>query len=307
MRKILAIALLFLSSPAGAADFKPNVLDPTYNHDRWGTSANCILANFRAYTSCFDDFDDDNDDGISDVWGVPEWVAYEIKKTDAQCIKTYARPSKWITDPDLFTHGIMPDDKSYAYPKAFTSKRKDGFSRGHLAMKMHAERLGADAGWNTHTFYNAVPQRQRFNAGIWLDLEDLTSAWAQEYGSIWIITGPIFADKSPYASIGQEGEFPVAIPDALFKIVVKESVDPERPDVLAFIYPQVGAGYYEGKPFDHTRYMTSIDEIEKLTGIDFFQSLPDAAKETIKSQEKHPLWPVKNQDFIKACQSGYND
>jgi endonuclease G, mitochondrial len=305
MRKGFLIVLLFISFPVWAAEFKPNVLDPSYNHDRWGTSANCVLANFRAYTSCFDDLDDDNNDGAPDAWGVPEWVAYEIKRTNDQCIKTFERPSKWITDSGLFAQGIMPDDKSYAYPKAFTSKRKDWFSRGHLAMKMHAERLGADAGWNTHTFFNAVPQRQRFNGGIWLDLEDLTAAWAQHYGAVWVITGPIFADKAPHAFVGQQSEFPVAIPDALFKIVVKEGSSPTHPDVLAFIYPQAGAGFYEGKPFDHIRYTSSVDEIEKLTGIDFFQALPD--ENGIESQEIRSLWPVNNQDFIKACSNNFND
>lgn len=98
----------------------------------------------------------------------------------------------------------MPKDASYAYSKAFLKNRKDWFSRGHLAMKLHAERLGDAAAWNTHTFYNAVPQRQLFNAGIWQDLEDYTAAWAQHYGDVWVITGPIFADKSPIVYLGEE-------------------------------------------------------------------------------------------------------
>src|SRR5688572_8866630 len=155
--KAILVALFFVSFPTLAAEFKSNVLDLSYDHDRWGTSSKCIIKDFKAYRSCFDDADDNNSDGIADVFGEPQWVAYEIKRTDSSCIKTYERPSKWITEADLFAQNIMPDDSSYAYPKSFTSVRKDWFSRGHLAMKMHAERLGQDAGWNTHTFYNAVP------------------------------------------------------------------------------------------------------------------------------------------------------
>lgn len=296
--------LLLISFPAYATDFKSNVLDPLYDHDRWGTSRNCIVKDFTAYESCFED---PHIDGSSTPWGIPKWVAYEIKATNASCIKTYDRPSKWITEPELFAKGIMPDDKSYGYPKAFTSEHKDWFSRGHLAMKMHAERLGADAGWNTHTFYNAVPQRQLFNAGIWLDLEDLTAAWAQEYGSVWVITGPIFADNSPHSYIGEQNELPVAIPDALFKIVIKEGKDHQIPDVLAFIYPQVGAGYYEGKPFDHTRYLTSVHEVEKLTGLEFLRSLSKSDKEKIEGNTLRQLWFSQKRGFLRACQGKYNE
>lgn len=199
----------------------------------------------------------------------------------------------------------MPSDESYAYPKNFIGKRRDWYSRGHLCMKMHGERLGSAEGWNTHTFYNAVPQRQLFNAGIWLDLEYLTAAWAQEYGSVWIIDGPIFADKVPSFFIGEPGEMPVAVPDALFKIVVKEGQDVDMPDVLAFIYPQVGAGYYNGKPYNHLRYLTTVEEIEKITGLSFFTELPPAKRKQLAKLQAVELWPVEERDFLPAC-SGKN-
>src|SRR3989338_541597 len=307
MKKTIFLLCIFLILPVYAADYKSEQLDNSYDHDKCGTSSKCIVKDFRAYRSCFDNTDDNNGDGSPDLWGVPKWVAYEMRRINKSCVSTYERPGVWITDKDLFVQGIMPDDKSYAYPKAFTSSHKDWFSRGHLAMKMHAERMGGSAGWNTHTFYNAVPQRQLFNAGIWLDLEDLTAAWAQKYGAVWIIDGPIFADKSPNAYIGEEGEFPVAIPDAFFKIVIKEGMVTNKPDILAFIYPQVGAGYYEGKPYDHSRYMTSIDEIQKLTGLEFLKNIPAANRKVLIKQNIREVWPADKKDFIKACGRKYNE
>ena len=52
-----------------------------------------------------------------------------------------------------------------------------------MAMKLLVERLGQDAAFNTHTVLNAIPQRPKFNQGIWQNLEFLTGAWAQTYGS----------------------------------------------------------------------------------------------------------------------------
>lgn len=298
---VVVYGALALSAPSNAQSFKPNVLDPSYNHDRWGTSATGILKDFRAYRTSFDDPDDDDGFEGPDALGVPEWVAYEIKRFEGRCINTHSRPGTWITDDDLNSGGIMPDDKSYRTTQAFRRTHPSWFARGHLAMKFLAERLGDDAQWNTHTFYNAVPQRQSFNAGIWLDLENWTGAWAQHFGSVWVVTGPIFVDRHAYAHLGDAGEFPVAIPEALFKIVIKESADANRPDVLAFIYPQIGPGY-SVKPFNHNRYSTTVDEIEVLTGVDFLMSLPDAEEAEVESQTATSWWPANALDFLPACQ-----
>jgi len=305
MRKLVAAlaALVVMSSPLFAETFKPNILDPSYNHDRWGTSGTGIIKDFRAYRSSFDNMDDDDGFGGPDALGVPEWVAYEIKRFDGQCIETHPRPDTWITDATLHSAGIMPDDRSYKTTKAFRDAHPAWFARGHLAMKLIAERLGEDAEWNTHTFYNAVPQRQLFNAGIWLDLEKLTAAWAQHYGAVWIVTGPIFADRHAYAHLGDSGEFPVAIPEALFKIVIRESGIPDRPNFLAFIYPQLGPGY-TAKSYNHARFLTTVDEIEKLTGIDLLTSLPDNVEKELEAKEAPGLWPADQADFIPACNGG---
>lgn len=299
---LLAIFILVLPAQINAETFKPEIIDPAFQHDRWKTACGGITRDFAAFLSCFDNHDDDNKDGTADTWGVPEWVSYEMKRLNKTCIKTANRPSKWFGDQELISQGIMPSDNSYAYPKKFIGKKRDWFSRGHLCMKMHGERLGAAQGWNTHTFFNAVPQRQLFNAGIWLDLEYLTAAWAQKYGSVWVIDGPIFADKAASFYIGEAGEMPVAVPDALFKIVIKEGISTQQPDILAFIYPQVGAGYYNGKPYNHLRYITTIDEIEKLTGINFISNLPKAIQKQLKKLQAPALWPVDKKDFLPACQ-----
>lgn len=169
-------------------------------------------------------------------------------------------------------------------------------------MKFIAERQGEDAAWNTHTFFNAVPQRQSFNAGIWQDLEYLTGAWAQHFGRVWVVTGPIFADREAYAHLGDTGEFPIAIPEVLFKIVIREGTTPTRPEVLAFLYPQVGPGY-TFRPYNHTRFLTTVDEIENLTGIDFLMSLPDQVEAQVEREQASALWATSPSDFIRAARA----
>lgn len=271
----------------------------THDHDRWGVPSGAIVKEFDAFISGFDNDDDDDGDGVGDRWGVPEWVAYEIQRTGETCVKTHERPG-WTGDPTLQARGLMPTDDTYASGTAFRKRHPAWFSRGHLAPKVHAERISKKAAEDTHSFYNAVPQRQPMNAGVWLRLEDLTAAWAQRHRRIWVISGPIFADRHPVATLGDQGELPVAIPEALYKLVIRESADPKVPEVLAFVVPQVGAGVDKG-PFRPERFLTTVDEVERLTGLDFLSALSKASQKAVEATEAEAIWPTRSEDFVRAC------
>ena len=140
-----------------------------YNHDRFVTQPVDAVRDFEAFFEAFKvSFDTDQDaDGIA--LGVPDWVAYELRRDEWAGGKSHKRPSRWSTDPDLHQRGIAPDDSSY---------RNSGYSRGHMCMKSHAAGMGAAADRETHTVLNACPQMPRMNGGIWLAIEYLTGRWA---------------------------------------------------------------------------------------------------------------------------------
>ena len=288
---VLLLFLIFYSFESSAADYKTINLHPDYNHDKYGTEPKDIVKEFRAYMSSFDSDDDDDGDGRVDLWGIPEFVAYEIKKFEGTLGKGPKRPSPWITDKELEDQGIAPNDSTYRYSRAFRSSHPNWYIRGHLCMKQHAWRLGEEADWNTHTMLNAVPQRDEFNRKIWLDMENKTAAWADKYDSVWIIAGPVINNLTPRNWLGEplKNEMEIAIPDALFKIVVKESDDPGRPSVLAFIYPQEDNGY-ENSPYDHTKYLVSVDDVEDVTGLDFLTNLLGKDEREIEEITATELW-----------------
>lgn len=188
--------------------------------------------------------------------------------------------------------GVAPNDDSY---------RNSGFDRGHMAMKLLGERLGQDAAYNTHIVLNAVPQRPKFNQGIWQNLEYLTGAWAQRYHRIWVMQGPVFYEGQTLAWIGDEGERRIAVPDAVFKIVIRGKTDVEKnaaprrdkdaPEVLAFLYPQLGPGYFgSSKDYRHERFLTTVDEIERLTGLDFRLSEDPGTEKRLERRRAAELW-----------------
>lgn len=296
MREVLAALLLILAfaAPAGAAsqaasEYKPIILEPDYDHDRFVTQPKAIVRIFRGYLTSLDP--PFGPDGDPLVLGIPRFVAYEMRKYPGALGKCPDRPSPWITDKNLAGMGIAPYDASYVYSKSFRDSHPNWYVRGHLAMKQHACRLGPNADWNTHTLLNAVPQRDVFNRKIWQDLENKTAAWADRHGRVWIIAGPVFRDRKPSAWLGEKekGELLVAIPDLLFKIVVRESASPQRPDVLAFLYSQEDEGY-GGPAYDHRKYLVSVREIEEKTGLNFFTLLSKEDQDAIESRKADRLW-----------------
>ena len=79
--KLFIIVIVLIISPiilyAGSA---PILRDYSYEHDRWITLPRDIQLDFAAYTVSFDSEDDNNGDGTPDIWGIPEWVSFEIKE-----------------------------------------------------------------------------------------------------------------------------------------------------------------------------------------------------------------------------------
>eukprot|EP00727_Mastigamoeba_balamuthi_P011524 m51a1_g6995 putative nuclease (742) ;mRNA; r:176654-180071 len=158
------------------------------------------LRHYEAFSVCFDGSGDDDDgDGWPDTQGVPAWVSGRVAAVPPGfSYPAYARPSPWRTDEYLHASGEAPDDTSY---------RNSGYTRGHMFRKKDADRAGEQAGLQSHTVLNACPQLREFNAGVWAQLENKVSEWADKYGELWVISGPIFYGATQKrATIGDLGE-----------------------------------------------------------------------------------------------------
>jgi DNA/RNA endonuclease G (NUC1) len=297
------LVLLFATTTYAQPGPRPDQPAPDYDHDRWGTLPQDHVWHFRSYTTSFDGPDDNDGDGVEDYWGIPEWVSYELKRGPNKS-DLGDRPG-WHTIPEWYEQGIAPDDSSY---------EDSGYDRGHMCMRNHAARLGTNADYNSHSVVNACPQLHRFNDGIWKGLEKKVSVWAYQYGAVWTICGPIVLNSSRYARpskwIGDAGagEMKVAVPQWFFKIVVKESEsesgDPERPDVLAFIYPHDARLGSSAAAVDHTPYLVSVRQIEDATGLDFFTVLSKEDQDAIETEAARELWPVEEGEWKAAMDAG---
>ena len=125
----------------------------------------------------------------------------------------------------------------------------------------------------SETFFmsNMSPQLPGFNRGEWKKLEAKVREWAIQEDSIIVVTGPIF--KNNIENIGQNK---VTVPGYYYKVIY-DVTKPQK--MMAFIIPHLS------KPESFTNYQTSVNEVEKQTGIDFFSILDDEFEEQLEANQ----------------------
>lgn len=192
------------------------------------------------------------------------WVAYEL--TAAEVEGTEPRGKKFTPDPLVVGRQATDDDYKHS-----------GWDRGHLAP-------AADMKWSEQamdeSFYlsNISPQNGNLNRGVWKSIEELVRENATKHGNLLVVTGPVFTNKK---GLGTIGENRVLIPNGFYKVLLTNN---DGYTGIAFYCENVA-----GKKKLST-YATTIDEIEELTGIDFFHRLPDDVEEMVESNINTSKW-----------------
>lgn len=203
----------------------------------------------------------------------PVWVAYHVPQQKR--FELAPRPD-FAKDSSVRN---CPDPKSYS---------NSGYDRGHMAPNYAIlTRFGLSVRNLTFTMPNISPQSPKLNRGVWRNVERrIADFWTERYGEIWVIVGAIPSKTGE--TIGSTG---IDVPSAFWQVVVaQEGLDVRA---LALLYPQdVPDLYYP------SRGLISIDELEKLTGLDFLSGLPEFIQAPLEAELPTRLWPV---GFINAC------
>jgi endonuclease G len=99
------------------------------------------------------------------------------------------------------------------------------------------------------------------------------------YNGVYVVTGPIYDEYRETLSSRSR----VEIPDAFYKILV--DAEPGSIRLLPFIIPQTVSGK---EPL--VEFLTSVDEIEQATGLDFFWALSDSQENRLEADKPSSLW-----------------
>ena len=196
---------------------------------------------------------------------IANWVAYELTATEAKSKKT-ERSNKFVPDPQVKGSTAMNEDYT-----------RSGYDRGHLApagdMKWSAKAM-------RESFYlsNICPQKPKLNRGIWKDLEEQCRLWALDNGSLLIVTGPVIT-----GDMKRLGKNRVAIPKAFYKVLCYHTEKGYK-----------GIGFlFENRDYKDNSLKSMaipIDSVEKVTGIDFFPSIPDDQENEMEAAVDWGRW-----------------
>jgi len=192
-----------------------------------------------------------------------EWVAYKLTNEN-------------IEGDIKRTNNFREDKKVTTVSAQLSDYYKSGFDRGHLApagsMKINKTSM-------SESFFmsNMSPQSPGFNRGIWKRLEEKVRYWTEINDSIFVVSGPIL-DK-PLNTIGENN---VTVPRAYYKTLLGYKNGIAKG--LAFIMPheKSSASLYE--------FVVSIDEVEKITGIDFYHKIDKEVQEKVEANKDVKLW-----------------
>lgn len=194
---------------------------------------------------------------------VPNWVAWELTAEEAQGEEL--RSDSFSADESV-PGSADPWDYKYT-----------GYDRGHICPAGDLK-WDADAMRESFLMTNICPQSPTLNRGTWQKLEDKCRQRAMADSAIIIIAGPVLTDEiKEYI-----GDSKVAVPQRFFKVILS----PFRDDPVA-----IGFIMNNGKVNGGMQGASvTVDEVETITGHDFFSSLPDDVENKVESYRNFTRW-----------------
>ena len=195
---------------------------------------------------------------------LPNWVAWHLT---ADRTEGPAKRSGVDFQADMDVPAPRAEDSDYY---------GSGYDRGHMcpaADNKYSERAMEES----FLFTNMCPQNGNLNRGDWNEMEQACRRWAKSYGGVYIVCGPILY-KGKHKTIGKNK---VVVPEAFFKVVLRTG---DNPKAIGFIYKNAEGNRPKGD------YVNTVDEVERITGIDFFPSLPDDVETKVEATADIADW-----------------
>ena len=214
------------------------------------------------------------------IHGKPEQILF--RKTYALSYNNLTKQANWaawhLTKPHTYGHGERPqrafhDDEDVSNSTHYYDyNRSKTYERGHLC-PAGDNKWDEDAMYETFLMTNVCPQHYDLNSGVWNDIEMKCRDWARQEGDVYIVCGPIFYPHRRNRELIGKSRIPV--PDAFFKVVLSNK------------HQGKGIGFICENRHGSSNlndYMMTIDEVERITGIDFFPAIPDDMENRVESQ-----------------------
>ena len=215
------------------------------------------------------------------------WVAFYWDKTTAAEETSVQRKNNFKWDIDISRNQGSVSSADYS---------KNGYDKGHICAS--EDRVFCQEA-NDQTFYfsNMSPQFSSFNQGFWKELEARVRTWGRatltgRYDTVYVVKGGTInrlltsyaghnkasdgviptTDSNGY-SLRSDGKTGLPVP--MYYYMALLSVKNGVYHAIAFIVPHSEDLPKTPKSAELQQYATTIDNLEYMTGIDFFCNLMD--------------------------------
>lgn len=214
------------------------------------------------------------------------WVAFTFD--DDTKVNNSVGRSSWHADTNI-PKTCRLDENSYS---------GSGYTRGHICASYDRQN-SHEANDQTFLMTNMSPMQYDFNGNYWVTLEGLIQSWgrtSKKYKTLYVCKGGTITDSQirgtwkTHSVSGASVSLP--IPRYYFMAVLAET-NLKSYQAIGFLMEHKDYGYSgENYPARSVmkKHAMSIDELEKITGIDFFCNLSDAAEDVVESSYQESAW-----------------
>ena len=194
---------------------------------------------------------------------IPDWVAWQLKSEHSE--GPYKRLNTYFEDNHVPSPRAIEDDY-----------KRSVWTHGHMCP-------AGDNKWDevamreSNLLTNICPQNASLNSGLWNKIEQDCRNWSKIYGDLYIVCGPILYNQD-HETIGANK---IVVPEAFFKVILCLTGTPKA---IGFVVKN-----NEGKK-KKDQFVNTIDEVERITGIDFFPNLPDDIENKVEEYANLDDW-----------------
>ena len=207
------------------------------------------------------------------------WSAFRWDRTNS---------GGYVKREDVFTEDY---DIPEVYRTTSSHYSGSGYTRGHILAS--ADRWNSlEANRQTFLYSNMQPQLYSFNGGIWATLEMKVRSWNNDAfrDTLYVVKGGTIDNDGQILEYARKGTaLQLLVPKYFYMAILCKNKSTVNSGYKAIGFWMEHRSFYDDEK-NVAPYIVSIDQLEGLTGIDFFCNLPDHIENEVEKAVMRNAW-----------------
>ena len=207
------------------------------------------------------------------------WSAFRWDRTNS---------GGYVKREDVFTEDY---DIPEVYRTTSSHYSGSGYTRGHILAS--ADRWNSlEANRQTFLYSNMQPQLYSFNGGIWATLEMKVRSWNNDAfrDTLYVVKGGTIDNENQILEYARKGTaLQLLVPKYFYMAILCKNKNTVNSGYKAIGFWMEHRSFYDDEK-NVAPYIVSIDQLEGLTGIDFFCNPPDHIENEVEKAVVRNAW-----------------